>query len=109
MANMDKSSVNIAQNVANNSLLYSSMTPIFGNMNFQIMPSLTGPVSNTYGVIPYMSLESIIFTQQQQGQTDPTQILSGQQQGSQNIQGSLSVQDSFGNARLQMGYQSGGY
>jgi hypothetical protein len=106
---MDKQSQTLTQNVANNSLLYQSYTAVFGNMNFNIAPSLTGPVSNTYGVTPYLSLESIIFQQQTMGQMSPTNIAAGQVSGQQNIQGSMTVQDSFGNARLQMGYQQGGY
>lgn len=106
---MDASASNTAANVANNSLMYSAFTPVFGNLSFQIMPSQTGDVNETYGTIPYLSLESLIYQQQMTAQIDPTTIQSGQQQGDQNIQGSLTVQDSFGNARLQMGYQQGGY
>lgn len=99
----------LSQNIPNNSLMMAAFTPIFGNMNFQIAPSMTGSVSNTYGTIPYMSLESLIYQQQMNAQVSPTNITSGQNSGQQNIQGSMTIQDSFGNARLQMGYQQGGF
>lgn len=89
--------------------MFMTYTPTFGNMNFQIQPSQTGKVSNTFGTIPYMSLESMIYMQQMNAQVSPTNVMSGQNSGQQNIQGSMTVQDSFGNARLQMGYQQGGY
>lgn len=99
----------LTQNTPNNSLMFATYTPTFGNMSFQIMPSQTGRVSNTFGTIPYLSLESLVYMQQMNAQISPTNVMSGQNGGQQNIQGSLTVQDSFGNARLQMGYQAGGY
>lgn len=99
----------LTQNIPNNSLMYSAFTPIFGNMNFNIAPSQTGKISNTYGIVPYMSIEGLVYQQQMNAQISPTNISSGQNSGQQNIQGSMTVQDSFGNARLQMGFQQGGY
>jgi hypothetical protein len=106
---MDNSASNVAANTTNSPYMSMFVNPVFGNMAFQILPSQIGSVNNMYGTIPYLPLESLIQQQQMSAQIDPTKILSGQQQGNQNIQGSLTVQDAFGNARLQMGYQQGGF
>lgn len=100
---------NLAQNMANNSLMYASFTPTFGNINFQIMPSPTGKVSNTFGVVPYLSLESLIYQQQMNAQVSPTNIVSGQNTGQQNIQGAYTVQDQVSNTRVVIGYKQSGY
>lgn len=100
---------NLAQNAPNDSLMYQSFTPTFGNLNFQIQPSMTGEVSNTFGTIPYLSLESLIYQQQMQAQVSPTNIVSGQNTGQQNIQGSTTIQDSNGLTRLVMGYSQNGF
>jgi hypothetical protein len=65
---------------------------------------MTGKVSNTFGTIPYVSLESIIYAQQINAQVSPTNIVSGQNTGQQNIQGSTTIQDSNGLTRMVMGY-----
>lgn len=93
----------IASNMPNQSLMYSTFTPTFGNIMFQIQPSMSGEVSNTYGTIPYLSLESLVYMQQIQAQTSPTNIVSGQNTGQQNVQGSYTVTDGTGNMRVQMG------
>lgn len=84
-------------------------TATFGNMNFQIQPSATGEVSNTFGIVPYVSVESIIYAQSNGAQTSPINVLSGQMQGQQNIQGSFSIQDANGLNRMVMGYSPGGF
>lgn len=84
-------------------------TAAFGNMNFQIQPSMSGEVSNTFGIVPYVSLESIIYAQANEAQIYPINIQSGQMQGQQNIQGSTTVQDSNGLTRLVMGYSPGAF
>lgn len=100
---------NLAANAPNDSLMYQSFTPTFGNLNFQIQPSMTGEVSNTFGTIPYLSLESLIYQQQMQAQVSPTNIVSGQNTGQQNIQGSTTIQDGNGLTRLVMGFQQNGF
>lgn len=97
------------ENTPNDSMMYQSFTPTFGNLNFAIQPSQTGEVSNTFGIIPYMSLESLIYQQQMQAQVSPTNIVSGQNTGQQNIQGSTTIQDSNGLTRLVMGYSPSGF
>lgn len=97
------------QNIPNNSLMYATYTPTFGNINFQIQPSQTGKISNTFGIIPYLSLESLVYMQQMNAQVSPTNIAPGQNTGQQNIQGSYTVQDSTGNTRISMGYSANGY
>lgn len=99
----------LSQNAANNSLMFQTFTPTFGNLNFQIMPSMTGEVSNTFATIPYLSLEALVYMQQTGAQTSPSNILSGQTSGQQNIQGSYTIQDSNGLTRMVMGYQSGSF
>lgn len=100
-----------ASNVAENltGAPYMMYTATFGNMNFALQPSMTGPVSGSFGTLPYVSLESIIYAQQIQAQTSPTSIMAGQNQGQQNIQGSYTIQDSNGLTRMVMGYQQGGF
>lgn len=80
-----------------------------GNINFQLQPSQTGEVSDTFGTIPYLSLEDLIYQQQIGAQVSPTSIQSGQNQGQQNIQGSYTVQDGNGLPRMVMGYSPGGF
>lgn len=87
-------------------MMYSST---FGNINFQIAPSQTGEVSGSFGTIPYVSLESIIYAQQINAQTSPVNVMSGQNQGQQNIQGSYTITDSNGQPRMVMGYSQGGF
>lgn len=84
-------------------------TATFGNVNFAIQPSLTGEVSNTFGTVPYLSLESVIYAQANEAQTSPINIQSGQSQGQQNIQGSYTIQDANGLTRMVMGYNPGGF
>lgn len=85
-------------------------TATFGNMNFAIQPSMTGEVSNTFGVVPYMSIESIMYSAATgYSQVDPTTIGSGQSQGQTNIQGQYTITDSNGLPRMVMGYSPGGF
>lgn len=84
-------------------------TATFGNMNFEIQPSMTGEVSSTFGIIPYLSLESVIFAQTNNAQVAPVNVLSGQSSGQQNIQGQYTIQDANGLTRMVMGYQQGGF
>jgi hypothetical protein len=84
-------------------------TATFGNMNFAINPSMTGEVSNTFGTVPYVSLESVIYAQSANAQVDPGRLMSGQNSGQQNIQGQYTIQDSNGLTRMVMGYQPGGF
>lgn len=100
------STSDLATNMPNASLMYSTYTPTFGNLLFQIQPSMTGEVSNTFGVIPYLSLESLIYMQQVQAQTSPTTVLAGQNTGQQNITGSYTVTDNANNVRVAIGATS---
>jgi hypothetical protein len=83
--------------------MYATYTPTFGNMEFNIAPSSTGQVNAGFGVVPYLSLESLVYQQQMQAQVTPTSILPGQNTGQQNVQGQYTVTDSTGNVRIQMG------
>lgn len=99
----------LAANMPNASLMYSTYTPTFGNLSFQIQPSMSGEVSNTFGTIPYLSLESLIYLQQVQSQVTPTSILPGQNTGQQNVQGQYTVTDSTKNQRVLIGYSQNGF
>jgi hypothetical protein len=103
----DTANSNLAANTTGGQ--YEMYTATFGNVNFAIQPSMTGEVSNTFGTIPYLSLESVIYSQANQAQTSPTNIQSGQNQGQQNIQGSYTIQDGNGLTRMVMGYSPGGF
>ena len=48
---MDQPSA-FSQNIPNQSLMYQMYTPTFGNISFQIAPSYSGEVANTFGTIP---------------------------------------------------------
>lgn len=102
-------SAELAANMPNASLMYSTYTPTFGNLTFQIQPSMSGEVSNTFGTIPYLSLESLIYLQQVQSQVTPTSILPGQNTGQQNVQGQYTVTDSTKNQRVLIGYSQNGF
>lgn len=99
----------LAQNAALDPSLQAAITPIFGNLAFQIMPSQTGEVSDTFGIVPYVSVEGLVHEAQVGAQTSPSNIMSGQNQGQQNIQGSYTIQDSNGLPRMVMGYSPGGF
>jgi hypothetical protein len=99
----------LSQNIPNDSLMYQTFTPTFGNMNFVVQPSMTGEVSNTFGIIPYMSLESLIYAQQTNAQASPINLLSGQNSGQQNIQGQYTITDANGLPRMVMGYSPGAF
>lgn len=103
----DTSSSNLSQNT--NGSPYEMYTATFGNVNFQIQPSQTGEVSGSFGTIPYLSLESVIYAQQMQAQVSPTNIVSGQNTGTQNIQGSTTITDGNGLPRMVMGYSPSGF
>lgn len=99
---------NVAQNMVGGGLGLG-FTPIYGNMNFQILPSQTGEVNMSFGTIPYVSLESLIQANEQSGNIDPTRINSGSSQGNSIIQGQTSIQDGNGLTRMVMGFSPGGF
>lgn len=84
-------------------------TATFGNVNFAVAPSMTGEVSNTFGTVPYMSLESVIYAQASEAQMSPVNLMSGQNGGQQNIQGQYTITDANGLPRMVMGYSPGGF
>ena len=109
---MEQSSSDLAANMPNTSLMSQTYTPTFGNILFQIQPSMTGEVSDSYGTIPYLSLESLVYMQQMQSQVSPTSVLPGQNTGQQNVTGAYTVTDTANNVRVAIGGQSsstGGY
>jgi hypothetical protein len=73
---------------------------------FAIQPSTTGEVSDTFGTVPYLSLEALVYAQQVQAQTPPTSILSGQNVGQQNISGTYTASDATSTPRYLQGTQN---
>lgn len=93
----------VSQNMPNNSLMYSTYTPIFGNLSFNLAPSQTGEVNFNFQTTPYLSLEGLIYQQQIQAPIQPTSVMGGQSAGQQNVGGALTVTDASGNVRVQIG------
>jgi hypothetical protein len=93
----------IAMNMPNNSLMYQSFTPMFGNMMFQIAPSQTGEINYSYGTTSELSLEALLYQQQIASQTQPTQIAPGQHTGQHNISGQYTVTGPAGNVQAAIG------
>ena len=88
-------------NMPNTAMMGMTYSPTFGNVSFQIQPSQTGEVSNTFGLIlGAPSLEGLIYMQQMQAQVTPTSVLPGQNTGQQNVQGSITSTDGLGNIRV---------
>lgn len=96
----------------NASMMYSTYTPVFGNLGFQIAPSQTGEINYGFGVMPYFSLEGLMYMQQVTAATQPSSILPGQNSGQQNISGQYTVTGPAGNVQVAIGSgttQSGGF
>ena len=102
----------IAQNMPNASMMYSTFTPVFGNLAFQLSPSQTGEVNFSYGTMPHFSLEGLLYMQQVQSATEPTQVLPGTVSGQQNVGGQVTVTGAAGNLQVAIGnatQQSGSF
>ena len=96
----------VAANMPNASMMYSTFTPVFGNLGFQIAPSQTGEVNYSFGQIPYFSLEGLIYMQQVAAATQPQSIMPGQHTGQQNITGQYTVTGPAGNQQVAIGNAS---
>ena len=90
----------IAQNMPNASLMYSTYTPIMGNLSFQIAPSQTGAVNLSNGLLVSPSLEGLIYMQQVQSQTNQINTISTPVTGQNNVQGAITATDAVGNVRV---------
>lgn len=99
MPPMDSPS-DLAMNMPNASLMYSTYTPTFGNLMFQIAPSQTGTVNLSNGVIPYTSLEALVYQQQIQAQTNQVNTTGSAVTGQNNVTGAITTQDGTGNIRV---------
>lgn len=93
----------ISANMPNQSMMYSTFTPVFGNLGFQIMPSQTGEVNYGFGNMPYFSLEGLLYMQQVSAATQPSSIMPGQHSGQQNIGGQYTVTGPAGNVQVAIG------
>lgn len=102
---MDNS--NLIQNMPNNSLQYATYTPIFGNMNFMIVPPQSGKVNDTFTTMPNPpSIESLVYMQQMNAQVSPTNVVGGQTTGQQNITGAYTVTNGVGTTQVSIGYSN---
>jgi hypothetical protein len=102
----------ISANMPNASMMYSTFTPVFGNLGFQIAPSQTGEVNYSFGNVPYFSLEGLLYMQQVASATQPESITPGQHTGQQNITGQYTVTGAAGNVQVAIGNStesSGGF
>ena len=98
----------LASNMPNASLMYSTYTPMFGNLLFNLAPSQTGEVNFNFGVMPYMSLEGLIYMQQVAAAVQPNNVTPGQSAGQTNLSGSITQSDASGTTRYLQGTQSNG-
>lgn len=94
-----------AQNAPN---LAFTATPIFGNMEFNIIaPPTNGKVQPGFPSVPYQSIESLLFFQ---GMTNPQtsgiNVVGGSNSGQQVISGQYTMRDATGTSRYQQGFQS---
>ena len=90
------------QNMPQIGMDYIMNSVVFGNVGWQIMPSQSGTLSNTFGTVPYTSLAALIYMDQIQAATLPTSTTSGQITGQQNVSGALTVSDASGNVVAQI-------
>lgn len=97
-----QSQSDVNQNMPGQALTYAAINPIIGNTYFQIMPSQTGEVNDTFGTLPYTSLEAQIWALQVQSATNQANTQSSQMTGQQNVTGALTVSDSGGNVVAQI-------
>jgi len=93
----------LASNMPNASLMYSTFTPMFGNLMFQLAPSQTGKVNLGFGTMPYMSLEALIYMQQVAAAVQPNNVSPGQSSGQTNLSGSITQSDASGITRYLQG------
>lgn len=92
----------LAQNMPQIGADYITNMVLFGNIGYQAQPSQSGEVSNTFGVVPYVSLTSLLYMQQIQSATNQANTTSTQMTGQQNVTGALTVSDSSGNVVAQI-------
>ena len=98
---MQESITDQLANMPNTAMMGMVYSPTFGNVSFAIQPSMTGEVSNSFGLmVGAPSLEGLLYMQQIQAQVSPTNILPGQNTGQQNTQGTQTVVDGTGNIRV---------
>jgi hypothetical protein len=92
----------LAQNMPQIGMDYITNMTLFGNTGYQVEPSQSGEVSNTFGTVPYVSLTSLLYMQQIQSATSQANTVSTQMTGQQNVTGALTVSDSSGNVVAQI-------
>lgn len=101
----------LAQNIPNQSLMFTMYTTTFGNMNFTVtppqsmIPGRPDQVQAGFPTVPYLSLEALLY----QGQSSnpmvaPPNILSGNTAGAQNINGQQTMKDGNGNLIYSAGF-----
>ncbi len=87
-------------NLPNTSLMGLTYTPTFGNISFAFQPSMSGEVNNTFGILPYISLEGLLYQQQVQAATTLANTTGMAVTGQNNVSGSITSTDGTGNVRV---------
>lgn len=103
-------SSNIVQSEQQNAPNLSfTATPVFGNMNFSVQaPQTDTDVQPGFPVLPYISLEALIFFQGMSNpSSSPYTLLGGGGSGQQVIQSNQTAKDATGTSRYQIGLSSG--
>jgi hypothetical protein len=94
------------QNIPNASLAFTMYSTTFGNGSFIIQPPMAGEVNDGFPTVPYLSLESVLFTQQSSNpQSSPVNTIGGGNTGQQVISSTQTANDSSGTPRSIMGNQ----
>jgi hypothetical protein len=97
----------LSDNISSMALMYTMVTPTFGNESFMINQINPGEVQDGFPSVPYLSLEALIYIQQSTSAiTSPTSIVGGSNTGQQVIQGSQTTNDSTGTPRVLNGTQN---
>lgn len=98
------------QNIPNASMMQMMYSGTFGNMDFTVMPASPGAIQSGFPSMPYLSLEAVIYNQQMSNpMTAPSNILTGNTSGSQNISGQQTVTDNTGTVRMVTGFDPNGF
>lgn len=92
----------LSQNMPSIGMDYIMNVSLFGNVGYTIQPSQSGEVSSTFGTVPYMSMNGVMYMQQIQSATSQANTTSNQMTGQQNVTGALTVSDSSGNVVAQI-------
>lgn len=104
------------ENMPNASLAFSMWSTTFGNMSMVItppqsmIPGKPDQVQAGFPSLPNLSLEALLYQQQSSNPVvAPSNILSGNTSGSQNISNQQKITDGNGKQVYTAGYSAGGF